>query len=326
MLDFGVFNICRSNEKLTTPALALMPILAAGAASLALAIVPAAAQTDTAAAPAACGAPERAGEGAALAEPVHVESVDIHLELRLRNGRKIRLRGLEPPRGTPTNPALAEEARLALAGWLEGEKAQSSPVRGEPDRWGRHEAALFMPAPGQGARLLHAAAHLNVASHLIANGWGRVDPAGLTPDCAKWLYQQEQAARSAALGLWSDPHYQVIDAANPGDFSTRGGQIVLIEGLVSSVGALRTLSFINLGPRRGRDPALVVSRRIATGLERAGVKVATLPGQRIRARGILQITDENRKSLRIEIVSDTAIERLTPSAAPRQLQTGPKAN
>lgn len=316
MLILRVFNICHSNEKLTKPALAALFSLAL-ASGMAQADQKPAQSAVHSGAPLACGVPEPGARDTPPAPPVHIESVDIHLELRLRNGRKIRLKGLEPPRGTPANPGLAEEARLALAGWVAGETAQSTSVQGEPDRWGRHEASLFLPGPGPGAPWLHA------AGHLIAHGWGRVDPAGLPADCVKWLYLQEQSARAAALGLWSDPHYRVIDAANPGDLSAHGGQIVLIEGLVSSVGTLRTLSFVNLGPRRGRDPALVVSRRIAGEMERAGVKLATLTGQRIRARGVLQIideqvTDENRRSPRIEIMSALAVETMVAGGSRRE--------
>jgi len=237
---------------------------------------------------------------------VSIESVTAHLEIRLRDGRLVRLAGLEAPRGTPGNPGLAEEARIALSGWIAGGGALAAVEPGEPDRWGRHAASLFA-APMGGAGELH------VAGELLAGGWGRADPLSAKGDCLLWLYARESAARASRLGLWADPHYAVIDPARtadePGRLRALAGAIVIIEGQVSGIGAGRTLTFINLGPRRGRDPALTLDRRALAGLRQAGLSAQTLNGLRIRARGLLHPpAGEGPGGARLEILEAGAIE------------------
>ena len=277
-------------------------------AGLAALFAPAMAASVLAAAP--CGSGERA--------LVFVESVTPHLEIRLRDGRLLRLAGLEAPRGTPDNPALAEEARIALGGWIAGGGALAAIEPGEPDRWGRHAASLFA-APMGGAGELH------VAGELLAGGWGRADPLSAKGDCLIWLYARESAAGASGLGLWADPHYAVIDATRAADEPERlralAGAIVIIEGQVSGIGAGRTLTFLNLGPRRGRDPALTLDRLALAGLRQAGMSAQTLTGLRIRARGLLHPpAGEGPGGARIEILDAGAIEfphgRPKPDANP----------
>lgn len=242
-------------------------------------------------------------DGAAL---VSIETVTAHLEIRLRDGRLLRLAGLEAPRGTPGNPGLAEEARIALSGWIAGGGALAAIEPGEPGRWGRHGASLFaapMGGPGE----------LHVAGELLASGWGRADPLGAKGECLLWLYGRESAARNAGLGLWADPHYAVLEAAKAADDAARlralAGSIVIIEGRVSGVGAGRTLTFVNLGPRRGRDPALTLDRRALAGLRQDSLSAQSLTGLRIRARGLLHPPPETSPGgARIEILDAGAIE------------------
>ena len=240
---------------------------------------------------------QEAGCPSPTGPPVQIASVDTHLELRLADGRKLRLRGIEPPRGTPGNPGLAEAARLFLADRVEGMKLSADIAVGAPDRWGRQLAILASDRA------------VSTSAELIAAGWARFEPGDAQPGCETTLLRLESNARDARQGLWADPAYAVLAANDHASFAGRGGQIVLMEGTIVSTGQWRSLTFLNLGRDRRADPAIVLSRRLAAALEKTGQPIASLKGARIRVRGLLQ----TRNSPRIEIYSTQALERLAPA-------------
>ncbi len=79
--------------------------------------------------------------------PVTVASVSDTLEVRLADGRLLRLAGLDPPRATPADPALPAKARAALEAWVAGGAVTMRSLAAEPDRWNRTPVLLFHPAP-----------------------------------------------------------------------------------------------------------------------------------------------------------------------------------
>ena len=222
--------------------------------------------------------------------PLQIESVDIHLELRLAGGGKLRLRGIESPRGTASNPQLAENARQFLTEKIAGQSPIGR-IEEKTDRWGRRLAVL---ASGDSS--------LNQA--LIAAGWARADPGDAEPACLAGLLLAEGEARATRSGIWADPAYAVFDAERWGNFAPFAGQIVIAEGKVASIGQWRSLTFLNFSRDRASGPAAVLSRRLASSLEKSGHPVAGLKGARLRVRGQLQV----RNAPRIEIFSPGAIE------------------
>lgn len=233
-------------------------------------------------------------------EPVQVGSVDIHLELRLHDGRKLRLNGIEAPRGTPGNPGLPETARLWLESALARDPARASISPGDRDRWGRNAARI-----GSGASP-------DLAVELLRAGWARVDAADAPTTCLSLLFDAEREARAAGRGLWADPAYAVLDAASPERFQGHGGRIVITEGVVTSVAKWRTLTFLNFGKARRGEVSAALSRSLAAAMEKAGSPPASLKGAHIRIRGLLNV----RNSPRIEIFSQNAIEILAPGDKP----------
>lgn len=227
-----------------------------------------------------------------------VQTVDSQLEIRLTDGRKLKLRGIEPPRGTASNPQLAETARQFLAERVAGKSVMAEIFANTPDRWGRYSAEMTEGTSG------------SLSSELVGAGWARVEASETDIACLATRFRLETAARQAKRGLWADPAYNVLAAADRSAFAHRSGQIVLVEGTVSSVGKWRTLTFLNLGRDRRADPAIVLSRRVTQGLEKANRTTASLEGANVRVRGLLQV----RNAPRIEIFSPNAIEIL--SAAP----------
>ena len=114
---------------------------------------------------------------------IQIEAVDIHLEMRLAEGGKLRLRGIEAPRGTATNPQLAEAARKFLTDRISG-LSPASRIEGSTDRWGRRLATV-------------AAGASSLNWEVIAAGWARVDPGDAEPACLPELLQAVISARAA---------------------------------------------------------------------------------------------------------------------------------
>ncbi len=82
--------------------------------------------------------------GDTLADVVFISET---LEMRLADGRVLRLAGLDPPRATAADPALAAKARAALEAWVAGGAVAFRSLAAEPDRWNRTPVLLFHPAP-----------------------------------------------------------------------------------------------------------------------------------------------------------------------------------
>ena len=244
---------------------------------------------------------------------IAVESADIHLEIRLADGRKLLLRGIEPPRGTPSIARLAEEARAYLNGLIAGRKLQAEIESEARDRWGRYPATII----DAGGRA--------IAELLLGNGWARVDAGSAGAGCLAALLQRDAEARAGKQGIWADPAYAVLKSGDRDALAQRAGEIVLVEGQVTSVGQWRTLTFLNLGKDRRADPAVVLSRRLVAALEKEGRSASGLTGATIRVRGQLQM----RTSPRIEIFSPGALEVLSAvakSAEPRPGTARRRAN
>jgi len=144
---------------------------------------------------------------------------------------------------------------------------------------------------------------------LLSAGYARVRPEFEARDCAAARLAVEDGARRAGLGLWSEPGYAVIQSSDAAALRSRGGQFVVIEGRVRRVGFGRSRLYLDLVPRDG--PTIVVARKLASTLVRAGHPVEMLAGQTIRARGAL----DDRIGPRIEVNEPAMIEIVRPLEA-----------
>jgi hypothetical protein len=70
----------------------------------------------------------------------------------------------------------------------------------------------------------------------------------------------------------------------------RAKAMVLVEGIVTSLGETPARCYLNFGPRRGVDFAMTLPKRSAIAFEAAGIKPPDLIGRRLRARGLLDAT------------------------------------
>ncbi len=226
---------------------------------------------------------------------VQTVGVDQRLDIALSDGRTVRLAGLDPPNPDRGAPEAAEAARDFLNRRLLGRDADLVVLAGAPDRWGRTVADLSLPNSTVGLAGSTAAA-------LLAEGYARVRPEFETRGCAAERLVIEDGARRAALGIWRDPEFAVIQSSDSGGLRRRNGRFVLIEGIVRRVGFTRSRLYLELVPHDG--PTIVMARKLELTLAREGRPVGALVGQTIRARGAL----DDRFGPRIEVDEPAMIE------------------
>ena len=235
---------------------------------------------------AACGAPQGI---------VRVVDVDARLDISLADGRVVRLAGLDLPSPGRGGPETAPAAQRFLSASLIGREAEIDLLATGTDRWGRVMADLAPPAAPGG-----------IAIALLAAGYARVKPEFEARACAPERLAAEDAARRARLGLWSDPAYAVLEASDLSALHARAGQFVVIEGRVRRIGFTRSRLYLDLASRDG--PTIVLSRKLAPSLARAGRPVEDMAGAVVRARGAL----DDRPRPTIEVSEPAMIEVVRP--------------
>jgi endonuclease YncB( thermonuclease family) len=163
---------------------------------------------------AACGSP---------GGRVQAVSVDQRLDIALSDGRTVRLGGLDAPSAGRGAPEIANAAQDFLSRRLLGREADLIVLAAPTDRWGRTIADLSLPDLAAGPAGSTAAA-------LLAAGLARVRPEFETRGCAAERLMIEDGARRAALGIWRDPDFAVIQASDSAELRRRDGRFVVIEG------------------------------------------------------------------------------------------------
>jgi endonuclease YncB( thermonuclease family) len=229
-----------------------------------------------------------------------------HFEFALADGRQARLGGLDLPDPDRGNPANAAAAREFAAKWLVGREVGLHELSAKPDRWKRLIVELYAAPVGTAG---DAPGGSSVSMALLAAGLARVWPEPEARGCATSRLAAEAEARNKSLGLWRDPYYAVVDAADLDKLRERDGQFTLVEGTPSRVGEGRSRFFIDFGLRRGFT--IVIPKRQAKAFERAGLTVSALAGAKIRVRGAL----DDRFGPRMTILEPEDIERVEAESA-----------
>ncbi len=249
-----------------------------------------------------------AGAGACPAtgaETVVLAGVEARLELRLGDGRRLRLVGLDPALGTPDEPDRDEQTRAALAAKLAGQTLAVQVLAIDPDRWGRLPALAFASQGIAGG----------VAAVALAAGWGRYLPEPAASECRAVLLAAEEVARARRLGLWADPYYAVLAVDDRAGFAERAGTLVTAEGRLASVtvSPYRTkLAFRSelTAARGGALLSATIPPRVARMFEAQGVRVQSLVGRRLRLRGLLDL----RFGPQIELAGPDSLDVLDAAA------------
>jgi hypothetical protein len=115
-------------------------------------------------------------------------------------------------------------------------------------------------------------ASLPVGEALIDAGLARYEPSAAARSCRASLLAAEAGARAAGLGLWADPYYAVIVAADRPSFAEtfaeKTGTAVIVEGRITSIADQRPHIMLYFGPRQGWDFSVTVLPRNSKAFER----------------------------------------------------------
>ncbi len=212
----------------------------------------------------------------------------------LTDGREIRLAAMEVPADAEASPA-GRAAREALGAMLAGETVDLRGTEAAPDRYGRTVAYAFTT----GARKGRSAAH-----DMLAQGHARVGAHIGDPACAAELFSRERIARTAKLGLWSDPRYAIVEAGNLADLVAGRGRFAVVEGKVLSVREQGGTIYVNFGRRWSQALTVTISKRQERIFSGAGLTPKALESRRVRVRGWVEI----RNGPRIEASRPEQIE------------------
>ncbi|MGH6844344.1 MAG: thermonuclease family protein [Methylocella sp.] len=229
-----------------------------------------------------------------------VVSVDERLELTLENGIRLKNAGVDAPRPTPGDPDLDVRARDRLSQWLGGQEIFFRPLEPGLDRWGRIVAFIFAVAPESA----NGPAPVPVGAALIDAGLARYEPSAAARPCRSVLLAAEAGARASGLGLWADPYYAIIAAADRRSFAEKAGSSVIVEGRISGIASRRPRITLYFGPRHGWDFSVTILPRNNKIFEAAYSSLAGLTGQTVRVRGLL----DTRFGPQIEISDPDEVE------------------
>lgn len=192
--------------------------------------------------------------------------------LRLENGRKVRLIGVNTPEtgrdGKPDQP-LARDARR----WLERYAGAGRHVRLVPgleseDRYGRLLAHLYLP-DGQLA-----------AEMLLREGLGYALAIGRNTRLLQCLFAADADARIAGRGVWAQKPQAAANVSEAG--------FALVSGRISRITPTRQGVYVDLDEHLALLFSSELFEKLTSGLQ---------PGQRVQVRGWIVDRLEGRRSL-----------------------------
>jgi len=198
--------------------------------------------------------------------------------LRLEDGRELRLTGLRAPKAGPRadarERAFAAEATRFLAALAAGQDVTLAIGGLAQDRRGRvlAQATTLAGVWLQGA--------------VLGAGLARVETFADNRARAAEMLAIEAAARAAGRGLWADPRFRVLEAA---EAERLVDGYHLVEGRVQRVTERRDRLYLDFGPDWRRDFTVSIIRRERALFRAAGVDPATLAGAAVRVRGWVRV-------------------------------------
>lgn len=235
-------------------------------------------------------------------EAVRLSGLDAHGDLRLADGRIVRLAGLMPRQ----DEADRERFSVALAPFI-GREMRFVALTAA-DRWRRLPGRLIVamqdePASRDGTQ--------DLAAMLLAAGAALRLPEPGQPACNEaWRLAERGATSGGATAggavAATFAAASILDGHDPAAIKAQAGRIVVVEGTVASVGERSRRTYLNFSRRRGAGASIVLSRQLWRELRDAGWTASTLPGKRVRVRGVV----EGRDSLLVEPSSRAALEMI----------------
>ncbi|MDF2095558.1 hypothetical protein [Aquibaculum arenosum] len=247
------------------------------------------------------GAPEAAAPNWQEAETAQVAAVLSATELRLEDGRTLRLAGVRGPK-----PPLAYDDHSP---WRQAEAARAWLERLAPPG----SALSFLAvAPGSDRhrRLLvqGAAEGAWLQERLLREGALLLDLRGAESP-APALAAAERLARDEQRGLWADPAHQPLHHS---EARRALGRFALIEGRVLAAEDVRGTGYLNFEVDWRQDFTIRLPSTVMRRLTHQGQLLSSFEGRRVRVRGWVFFSG----GAMIELASPQEIELLERAPLP----------
>jgi endonuclease YncB( thermonuclease family) len=217
----------------------------------------------------------RAGENQRFEGPLSVAEVLAGDQLRLADGRIVRLAGIRVPaadNGKSGAARFAEKARLELGALLDGQLVTLALAEAPQDRYGRLVAQL------------ERADGLWLQGALLERGLVQVHTRPGEAARAEAMLALEQTARAARRGLWAELALLPQDA---GALQDSVGRFRIVRGRVLRVAPTERHVYLNFGADWWADFTVRIAPELADRLASLGVDVAALAGRMVEVRGVV---------------------------------------
>ena len=225
------------------------------------------------------------------AEPAEIAAVTPHAGLRLRDGRELLLAHLLPMEAAAaSNP---ESVASRLPSWLQGQQVSWKPA-GEPDRWGRIPANIFLKESSGAPRAFW------LQAGLTQHGWAALWPGKLAAGCLAQLLAAERRAIVATRGIWTAEAQSAALASVHHEAEAALGRRLVTILRVRSVREGQLGAFVNFVPSLHGSPAVFLSKRQMEAYRHAQSDPFSWQGKRVLLRFV--VNDARLRTLRIESI------------------------
>ncbi len=223
------------------------------------------------------------------AEPAEIAMITRQGTLRLRDGRELTLAHL-----LPFDSTLAEDRESGpgkLRAWLAGQIMSWKPA-GEPDRWGRIPANLFLQEPDRREPPFW------LQAGLAQQGWAALWPGRMPAACLARLLAAERRALAGARGHWA-AGVQAGHLARLGSTPEAAiGERLVVVLRIRSVRSGRLGGFVNFVPSLHGSPSLFLTTRQMEAFRHAQRDPFSWQGKRVLLRFVVPVQGVGR--IRIE--------------------------
>lgn len=197
----------------------------------------------------------------------------------LEGGREVRLVGIQAPKLPLGRPnfrewPLAQAAKAALEDIVAGREVLLGYGDRREDRYGRLLAHL-------------AAGEVWVQGQMLELGMARVYTFADNRRLVAEMLALEEAARAAGRGIWADPFYRILSAAEV-DAKRDAGTFQLVEGRVVDAARVGRYVYLNFGSDYRSDFTAVILPEARKLFGPEGPDPAAYAGRRVRVRGWIE--------------------------------------
>lgn len=149
---------------------------------------------------------------------------------------------------------------------------------------------------------------------LLAHGLGRVQVAPNASEMVTQMFDAEQTARSAKLGIWADDSDFPI--LTPETASQSMGEFAIVEGVVEKTASIRNNIYLNFGKDWKKDFTIMITPTLRKKLAHNGIDPSRYTQKPVRVRG--WVREYNGPLIELETIEHLEILDASPLQPPKE--------